>query len=143
MEKHTDDKGGRPHDTTPPHGRTGKKSGASSLAEEIYASDDGLYGTSLDHQRGREVRAALEGAPPEPSPAERAGTLDEALAAEVREALLRDTTADAHDVEVQAEGHDIYLWGSVPDAQTKRAVEACASNVPGVKAVHSTILPLG
>lgn len=65
---------------------------------------------------------------------------DEALAAEVREALLRDTLADAHNVEVKAEDGEVFLWGMVPDRHTKRAIEDCAASLRGVRHVHTTIV---
>ncbi len=67
---------------------------------------------------------------------------DEALAARVREAILMDTHADAHNVEIQADHGEVYLWGEVSDPRTKAQIEDTAGHLLGVVKVHSTIVSL-
>ena len=67
---------------------------------------------------------------------------DEALAARVREAIMLDSHADAHNVEIQAERGEVFLWGEVPDPRTKALIEDLAVHQLGVFKVHSTIISL-
>lgn len=67
---------------------------------------------------------------------------DEALAARVREAIMLDSHGDAHNVEIQAEHGEVYLWGEVTDPQTKAIIEDLAAHLLGVLKVHSNIVSL-
>jgi osmotically-inducible protein OsmY len=64
---------------------------------------------------------------------------DEDLSRAVTEAIRRDTTASAAQVQVAAHDGMVDISGEAPDRATARAIERVASHVPGVQVLHNMV----
>jgi osmotically-inducible protein OsmY len=64
---------------------------------------------------------------------------DDELAAAVRDALTRDPGTSAARVQVSSRFGTLQILGEAPDRATARRIEAVASRLPGVQAVHNMV----
>lgn len=64
---------------------------------------------------------------------------DERLKEEVSEKLTQDHSVDASEIEIQVQGGEVTLSGSVKDRQQKRRAEDCVEEVSGVKHVNNQL----
>lgn len=64
---------------------------------------------------------------------------DERIKEEVSDALHDDHYVDASEIEVQVQGGEVTLTGTVSDRQQKRHAEDCVERVRGVKDVHNHV----
>jgi osmotically-inducible protein OsmY len=64
---------------------------------------------------------------------------DERIREQVCEALTDHDGIDARDVEVNVQGGEVTLSGSVPERAMKRYAEMAAENCRGVKDVHNQL----
>jgi osmotically-inducible protein OsmY len=64
---------------------------------------------------------------------------DDRLREEVSDRLMADDQLDASDIEVQVQGGEVTLTGTVADRQAKRRAEDCAEQVMGVRDVMNQI----
>lgn len=64
---------------------------------------------------------------------------DERIQEEVCEALFRDPSVDASEIEVSVQEGEVTLSGTVTERQMKRMAEDCAESISGVKDVRNEI----
>lgn len=64
---------------------------------------------------------------------------DQHMCDEACERLMRHGGVDASDVEVEVQGGEITLTGTVPDRGQKRMAEDAVESIPGVRDVHNQL----
>ncbi len=64
---------------------------------------------------------------------------DDRIKEEVSEALYRDYSVDASEIEVEVKDSIVTLTGTVENRDSKRAAEECIENLTGVTDVHNRI----